>query len=65
MRNELSGSRFIRLHVDENETESTLVFPYFTEDLLSFVRRFSVPICQARRVLYDVLQGIKALHGKD
>ncbi|KAL8705139.1 MAG: hypothetical protein Q9201_001742 [Fulgogasparrea decipioides] len=57
IRSELSGSRFVRLHVDENEAESTLIFPYFTEDLLSFLQNFSLPINKIKNLLQasDVL----------
>ena len=65
IRHELSDSRFIRLHVDENEAESTLIFPYFTEDLLSFLRHTSLPVDKTKRILCDILRGVKALHDKD
>jgi len=65
IRNELSDSRFIRLHVDENEAESTLIFPYFTEDLLSLLRHTALPIDKTKRILRDILRGIEELHDKD
>lgn len=64
---DLLSSRFIRLPIDtiKSEDESILVYEYFTEDLLSFVKSREIPIVQTRGILRDVLSGFKELHDND
>lgn len=67
LRHDLRSSRFVRLPVDtiKSEDESILVYEYFTEDLLSFVKSREIPITQTKRILRDVLSGLKELHDND
>ena len=67
LRHDLRSSRFVRLPVDtiKSEDESILVYEYFTEDLLSFVKSREILITQIKGILRDVLSGLKELHDND
>lgn len=66
MRRGLDGCRFVRLPVDTIEDSGIIVYKYRTADLESFVaRRGTLPITQAKRILSDVLHGVKEMHDRD
>jgi serine/threonine protein kinase len=59
---DLRSSQFVRLSVDSIADDSILVYPYFTKDLMSFVKSHEISTTQTKRILLDVLKGLKELH---
>ena len=59
---DLRGSRFVRLPVDFIKDELILVYPYFTQDLMSFLNDHQIPIAQTKGILFSVLKGLKEMH---
>lgn len=62
---DLRSSQFVRLPVDSITDELILVYPYFTEDLMSFVKNHEIPIAQTKWILLNVLKGLKEFHDND
>ncbi len=62
---DIRGSQFVRLPVDSIKEESSLVYQYFTADLMSFRNRHEIPVAQTKRILLDVLKGLKEMHDHD
>lgn len=65
LKDDLRSSPFVRLPVDSNDSTRILIFPYFTEDFLSFMQSGPVSRPQVKRILQDILKGIAAFHTKD
>ena len=59
---DLQKSQFVRLPVDTVKDESTLVYQYFTKDLMSFIKKYEISMDQTKRLLLNVLKGLKELH---
>ena len=62
---DLKSAQFIRLPIDFIPAESVLVYPYFTDHLLSFVQNYEIPLAQTKGILLSVLKALKELHGQD
>ena len=61
----MSSSPFIRLPVDGNEANTTLVFQYYTEDFLRFMQSGPVYSSDVKHILLEILKGLAACHSKD
>jgi serine/threonine protein kinase len=62
---DLRKSQSVRLPIDSVKDEMTFVYPHFTEDLTSFVKSHDIPVAKMKRILRNVLEGLKAIHDKD
>ncbi len=64
MYHDLSSCPYLRLSQDTVLEQSMFIYKYFTDDLLSLVRK-DLPIVLTKRILRDTLCGIAALHDKN
>ena len=63
---EFEGSRRLRMHVDCNQEEGILVYPYFRCTLLALIQddpEFPVP--ERKKILRRTGEAIQELHAKD
>ncbi len=64
--NELADSHRLRLHIDHNQKECALVFPYFDCTLLDLIRDYpDFPPVELGRILRHVGEAIQELHHRD
>jgi len=64
MYRELRSCPYLRLSQDTVPEQSMFVYKYFTDDLLSLVRK-DLPIAPTKRILKDTLRGLAALHDQN
>ncbi|KAI9711553.1 MAG: hypothetical protein M1820_002118 [Bogoriella megaspora] len=63
---EVRGSRRLRLHIDCNEEETILVYPYFRSTLLALIQENSnLPLSERKKILRRAGEAIQELHSKD
>ncbi|KAF2702783.1 kinase-like protein [Pleomassaria siparia CBS 279.74] len=61
-----AGSRRLRMHMDCNQKEDLLVYPYFKGTLLAFLWEDpDLPLLERKKTLRRVGEAIQELHGKD
>ncbi|TVY80611.1 Cell division control protein 2-like protein [Lachnellula suecica] len=59
-------SRRIRLDVDYNEKEQTVVYEYFKTDLLALVQNNAdFPLAARKQILFEIGKALQELHGKN
>ncbi|PVH92885.1 kinase-like protein [Periconia macrospinosa] len=62
---DVGESRFLRMPVDVNEQEAILVYPYFKDTLLEFVKtQPDLPADASKKILRCVAEAIQELHSK-
>jgi serine/threonine protein kinase len=64
MYRELRSCPYLRLSQDTVPELSMFVYKYFTDDLLSLVRK-GLPIALTKRILKDTLRGLAAMHDQN
>ncbi|KAF1840645.1 kinase-like protein [Cucurbitaria berberidis CBS 394.84] len=63
---EFAGSRRLRMHVDCNQEECILVYPYFRSTLLALIKEDpDFPLAGQKTILRHVGEAIQELHAKD
>ncbi|KAK0627075.1 kinase-like domain-containing protein [Immersiella caudata] len=63
---EFAGSRRLRMHIDCNEKEHILFYPYFRDTLLALIKGDpGFPLVERKKILRRVGEAIQELHGKD
>ncbi|KAF2433944.1 kinase-like protein [Tothia fuscella] len=63
---EFAGSRRLRIHIDCNETEDILVYPFFRDTLLGIIQNDpDFPATERKKILRRVGEAIQELHSKD
>ncbi|KAM5431697.1 hypothetical protein McanCB56680_006737 [Microsporum canis] len=66
LKQEFPETRRLRVHIDENEEEKVLVYEYFSDNLLSFIKKYpSLPIETRKWILQELGQSLKELHAKN
>lgn len=51
------------MHIDENQEESALVYPYFRDTLLALIREDQdLPLAERKKILRRVGEAIQELH---
>jgi serine/threonine protein kinase len=66
VKDEFSESPRLRLHIDHNDKEQTLVYEYFQTDLLTLVKNCPEMSVQSRKsILQDVGLALRDMHSKD
>ncbi|KAI0189918.1 protein kinase [Xylaria flabelliformis] len=62
---EFTGCRWLRMHIDRNQEEVILIYPYYKSTLLSLIRNNSdFHLLQRYKVLQYVVEAIEELHNK-
>ncbi|RWA10222.1 hypothetical protein EKO27_g4879 [Xylaria grammica] len=62
---EFAGSRWLRMHIDCNQEEAVLIYPYYKSTLLSLIQNNSdFPSLQRHKILRHVAEAIEELHNK-
>lgn len=63
---EFAGTRRLRLHVDYNEEEQTLVYEYFRHTFLALLNSYpDFPLTEVKKILQYTGEAVKELHAKD
>ncbi|AEO62063.1 hypothetical protein MYCTH_2312992 [Thermothelomyces thermophilus ATCC 42464] len=63
---EFAGSRRLRIHVDSNQEEGILFYPYFRDTLLSLIQRDpDFPVIERKKILRRVGEALQELHNKN
>ncbi|KAK3364123.1 kinase-like domain-containing protein [Lasiosphaeria hispida] len=63
---EFAGSRRLRMHIDCNQEEGILFYPYFRDTLLALIQGDpDFPLVERKKILRRVGEAIQELHGKD
>ena len=63
---EFAGCNRLRMHVDYNEKDNTLVFKYFRQTLLTLIKdEPDFPIAEVKKILRYVAEAINDFHSKD
>ena len=63
---EFAGSRRLRMHVDCNQKEGVLIYPYYTTTLLSLIRdKPDFSPTQRYKILRYTAEAIAELHNKN
>jgi serine/threonine protein kinase len=66
IKHEFCGNTRLRLHIDHNDKEQTLVYEYFRTDLLALVKNCPEMSVQARKsILQEVGLALRDMHSKD
>ncbi|KAM5452387.1 hypothetical protein MaudCBS49596_003204 [Microsporum audouinii] len=66
LKQEFPETRRLRVHIDENEEEKVLIYEYFSDNLLSFIKKYpSLPIEARKWILQELGQSLKELHAKN
>ncbi|EZF28441.1 hypothetical protein TMEN_9321 [Trichophyton mentagrophytes] len=66
LKREFPDTRRLRVHVDENVEEKVLVYEYFNDDLLSFIKKNpNLPIGARKWILRELGESLKELHAKN
>ncbi|KAH9220257.1 kinase-like domain-containing protein [Leptodontidium sp. 2 PMI_412] len=61
-----AGSRRLRMHIDCNEIEDILVYPYFRDTLLGIIQNDpDFPTTERKKILQRVGEAIQELHARD
>lgn len=56
----------LRTHIDDNESENVLVYEYFRDNLLSFIKRTpNLPIKERKFILHELGLGLNDMHRKN
>ncbi|PSS13290.1 hypothetical protein M430DRAFT_105695 [Amorphotheca resinae ATCC 22711] len=64
-KDEFGNNPRLRIHVDDNEKESVLVYEYFKSDLLSLVENYpALPLEARKTILKEVGLGLNDIHAK-
>jgi tRNA A-37 threonylcarbamoyl transferase component Bud32 len=54
------------MHIDENQEESVLVYPYFRDTLLTLIREDQdLPLAERKKILRRVGEAIQELHSNN
>lgn len=62
---EFTGSQRLRMHVDSNQEEGILIYPYFTDTLLALIKEDAdLSITGRKEILYCVGEAIREFHDK-
>jgi serine/threonine protein kinase len=63
---ELAGTRRLRIHVDCNQEELILFYPYFRDTLLALIQDDpDLSLMERKKILRRVAEAIQELHSKD
>ena len=63
---EFAGSRRLRMHIDCNQQEGILVYPYLRSTLLTLIQEdANFPPAERKKILRRVGEAIQELHAKD
>ncbi|KZL64541.1 kinase-like protein [Colletotrichum tofieldiae] len=63
---EFAGSRRLRIHIDCNNEEGILVYPYYGSTLLSLIQEDQdFPVLERKKILRATGEAIQELHSKD
>lgn len=63
---EFAGSRRLRMHIDRNQENSILVYPYFRSTLLALIREDpDFPLAERKKNLQRTGEAIQELHSKN
>jgi hypothetical protein len=63
---EFTGSRRLRMHIDYNQEESILVYPYFRCTLLALMKEDpDIPVAEREKILRHVAEALQEFHGKN
>ncbi|KAI2603666.1 kinase-like domain-containing protein [Hypoxylon sp. NC1633] len=63
---EFAGSHRLRMHIDCNQEEGILVYPYFRSTLLALIQEDpDFPLAERKKILRHVGEAIQELHSKD
>ncbi|KAM5476925.1 hypothetical protein MauCBS54593_000196 [Microsporum audouinii] len=66
LKQEFPESRRLRVHIDESEEEKVLIYEYFSDNLLSFIKKNpSLPIEARKWILRELGQSLKEFHAKN
>lgn len=66
LREEFADSRRLRMHVDYNEEQHTLVYKYFTSTFLALLGKHpNFPLAGIKKILRYTGEAIRELHAKD
>lgn len=66
LKREFPDTRRLRVHIDESVEENVLVYEYFNDDLLSFIKRNqNLPIGARKWILRELGESLKELHAKN
>lgn len=66
IRSEFPNSRRLRIPIDFNRKECTLVYEYFRDDLESFLEKNeNIPFRVIKQILWEFGQAVKEFHSKD
>ncbi|KAJ8131475.1 hypothetical protein O1611_g2149 [Lasiodiplodia mahajangana] len=62
---EFTGSRCLRMHIDCNQEEGILIYPYYKSTLLSLIQNnLDFPALQLQKILRHVAEAVGELHNK-
>lgn len=62
---EFTGSRRLRMHIDCNQKEGILIYPYYKSTLLALIQNDEdFPLLQRYKILRHVAEAIAELHNK-
>jgi tRNA A-37 threonylcarbamoyl transferase component Bud32 len=54
------------MHIDCNQEEGILVYPYFNDTLLALIQKdHNTPLAERKKILRRAGEAIQELHGKD
>jgi hypothetical protein len=63
---DLPGSRRLRMHIDSNDEEKLLIYPYYQNTLLKLLQEDpEVSVAARKKVLRRTAEAIQELHSKD
>ncbi|KAI1174832.1 kinase-like domain-containing protein [Nemania sp. FL0916] len=63
---EFTNSRRLRIHVDSNEQERILIYPYYKDTLLALIKKDpKLHMIERRKILRCVGEAVQELHHKD
>ncbi|KAF2790762.1 calcium/calmodulin dependent protein kinase-like protein [Melanomma pulvis-pyrius CBS 109.77] len=66
LRNEFGSDSRLRIHIDQVETESVVIYEYFKTDLLSLVENYpALPLIARKTILKEVGLALAEMHAKN
>jgi hypothetical protein len=65
IKTELGHNDEIRTHIDENTEKPTLIYEYYTDDVLAFIFNESPTFSQRKKIVYMIDTAIQKMHAND
>ena len=66
LKDEFADSRHLRMHVDSNTKEQTLVYEYFKDTFLDLLNKHpDFPLSEIKKILRCTGEAVKELHARD